>query len=156
MLFRSVPPINNSYRIRKSPAQLYREELDKQIMFKREQKLNSEKLSKSIEVGIIQSAKDEENRITKAMADKKRKMQQMTKEVYEEQIREHERRRGSYYGSIKGYRPINSLEMYKHNASSIIPQTNDINYQGKKKNTDEADRFSMAHESNQEDFKRVM
>lgn len=125
---------------RKSPAQQYKEELDRQITLKRQLKQDAESLSRSLDMKVIQKAQAEEEQLNKERQERKRRMQLEVKEVYENQMQERERRR---YG--RGYRPVNSLEVAAQEGKG--PDECGARKGG--------DSFAMIHEANREEFKRV-
>eukprot|EP00826_Nyctotherus_ovalis_P001482 TRINITY_DN10235_c0_g1_i2.p1 TRINITY_DN10235_c0_g1~~TRINITY_DN10235_c0_g1_i2.p1 ORF type:complete len:483 (+),score=121.66 TRINITY_DN10235_c0_g1_i2:116-1564(+) len=126
---------------RKSPAQQYKEELDRQILLKRQLKQDAESLSRSLDMKVIQKAQAEEEQVNKERQERKRRMQLEVKEVYESQMQERERRR---YG--RGYRPVNSLEVAAQEGKGLEEH-------GARKG---GDSFAMIHEANREEFKRVV
>jgi hypothetical protein len=127
--------------LRKSPAQQYKEELDRQIMLKQQLQKEAEKVSRSLDLKVLQRAKAEEDRLNKEKLEKKKRMQQIAKKEYEHQLQ------GRNYG--RGYRGANVLG-YKNSVQEPVAEEIET-----KKLPNVQDSFDSIHEANREEYKRV-
>jgi len=125
--------------LRKSPARLYKEELDRQIILKQELQKEADKISRSLDMETLRKAKAEEDKLNQEKLEKKKRMQQMAKEEYEYQMQ-----------GRRGYRGMNALG-YRNSIQE--PVTEDIEA---KKLPNIPDSFGSIHEANREKFKLVL
>ena len=146
--------IEEPFPSKRASADLYRRELEKQVHDKRKAKEDADRVSRSLDLNMLNNVKNEEDRFRREKFDKKHKMQQMTKEAYEQQINEHQ---NSY---TRKYRTIDNPEV--DTVGNSIGNLNPINpintkvYRGNIREIPiDQNGFSIIHDANREEYRKV-
>ena len=73
---------------KKPTVQAYKEELDRQIQLKQQQKRDAVDSAKAMELQMVRNWQQEQDKLSRTKADESRKVQEQTRQFYEKQIQE--------------------------------------------------------------------